>query len=42
MGQTQYLIYTNAVIDYLGNKLPATGSEFMNINVKLFTLSLIF
>lgn len=31
MEQPQYLIDTNAVIDYLGKKLPATGMEFMNI-----------
>lgn len=30
MEQPQYLIDTNSVIDYLGNKLPATGMEFMN------------
>ncbi len=30
MGQTQYLIDSNAVIDYLGNKLPANGMEFMD------------
>lgn len=30
MEQTQYLIDTNAVIDYLGNKLPASGMDFMN------------
>lgn len=30
MEQPQYLIDTNAVIDYLGKKLPATGMEFMN------------
>ena len=30
MEQPQYLIDTNAVIDYLGNKLPATGNDFMN------------
>jgi len=29
MEQTQYLIDTNAVIDYLGNKLPAAGIDFM-------------
>ncbi len=29
MGQPQYLINTNAVIDYLGKKLPATGMDFM-------------
>jgi predicted nucleic acid-binding protein len=26
----KYLIDTNAVIDYLGNKLPVSGMEFMN------------
>jgi predicted nucleic acid-binding protein len=30
MEQPQYLIDTNAVIDYLGNKLPASGMDFMN------------
>lgn len=30
MEQSQYLINTNAVIDYLGSKLPATGMDFMN------------
>ncbi len=30
MGRAQYLVDTNAVIDYLGNKLPVDGLEFMN------------
>ena len=30
MEQPQYLIDTNAVIDYLGKKLPFTGMEFMD------------
>jgi len=30
MEQSQYLIDTNAVIDYLGKKLPSTGMEFMD------------
>jgi predicted nucleic acid-binding protein len=30
MEQQQYLIDTNAVIDYLGQKLPAMGMNFMN------------
>jgi predicted nucleic acid-binding protein len=30
MEQPQYLIDTNAVIDYLGKKLPASGMDFMN------------
>ena len=30
MEQPQYLIDTNAVIDYLGKKLPANGMDFMN------------
>lgn len=30
MEQPQYLIDTNAVIDYLGNKLPFSGMDFMN------------
>jgi hypothetical protein len=30
MEQKHYLIDTNVVIDYLGNKLPALGMEFMN------------
>lgn len=30
MEQPQYLIDTNAVIDYLGNKLPTPGKVFMN------------
>lgn len=31
MEQQQYLIDTNAVIDYLGKKLPASGMDYMNI-----------
>jgi predicted nucleic acid-binding protein len=30
MEQPQYLIDTNAVIDYLGQKLPAAGMNFMD------------
>ncbi len=30
MEQRQYLIDTNAVIDYLGSRLTASGMEFMN------------
>ncbi|MDA3880694.1 MAG: type II toxin-antitoxin system VapC family toxin [Prolixibacteraceae bacterium] len=30
MEQTQYLIDTNAIIDYLGNKLPASGMAWMS------------
>jgi len=30
MEQPQYLIDTNAVIDYLGKKLPSTGMDFMS------------
>lgn len=30
MEQPQYLIDTNCVIDYLGNKFPSTGMAFMN------------
>jgi predicted nucleic acid-binding protein len=30
MEQTQYLIDTNAIIDYLGNKLPASGMVWMS------------
>jgi predicted nucleic acid-binding protein len=30
MEQQQYLIDTNAVIDYLGEKLPASAMAFMN------------
>jgi len=30
MEQPQYLIDTNAVIDYLGNILPSSGMDFMN------------
>ena len=30
MEQPQYLIDTNAVIDYLGNKLPTSSMDFMN------------
>lgn len=30
MEQPQYLIDTNVVIDYLGNKLPVTSMEFIN------------
>ncbi len=33
MEQLQYLIDTNAVIDYLGNKLPASSMDFMNMVV---------
>ena len=31
MEQPQYLINSNAVIDYLGSKLPASGMDFMNV-----------
>ncbi len=30
MEQPKYLIDTNAMIDYLGSKLPASGMQFMN------------
>jgi hypothetical protein len=30
MERQQYLIDTNAVIDYLGEKFPATGMAFMS------------
>jgi predicted nucleic acid-binding protein len=30
MEQSQYLIDSNAIIDYLGQKLPPDGMEFMN------------
>lgn len=30
MGKIRYLIDTNAVIDYLGNRLPPSGMAFMN------------
>ena len=30
MEQSQYLIDTNAIIDYLGYKLPTSGMAFMN------------
>lgn len=30
MEQSQYLIDTNAIIDYLGQKLPPSGMEFIN------------
>lgn len=30
MGRQQYLIDTNALIDYLGQRLPNAGMEFMN------------
>jgi len=30
MEQPQYIIDTNAVIDYLGKKMPETGMAFMN------------
>lgn len=30
MERSMYLMDTNSVIDYLGNKLPATGMDFMN------------
>jgi hypothetical protein len=31
MEQQQYLIDTNAIIDYLGKNLPASGMDFMNV-----------
>lgn len=30
MGKPKYLIDTNTVIDYLGNKVPASGMDFMH------------
>lgn len=30
MERSQYLIDTNTIIDYLGQKLPPSGMEFMN------------
>ncbi len=30
MEQQNYLIDTNAIIDYLGNKIPLNGMQFMN------------
>ncbi len=30
MEQQKYLIDTNAIIDYLGNKIPYSGMQFMN------------
>ena len=30
MEQPRYLIDTNAVIDYLGSKIPGSGMDFMN------------
>lgn len=30
MEQPQYIIDTNSIIDYLGNKLPDIGMDFMN------------
>ncbi|MDR1343389.1 MAG: type II toxin-antitoxin system VapC family toxin [Prevotellaceae bacterium] len=30
MGKSQYLMDTNAVIDYLGNNIPAMGMGFLN------------
>ncbi|MFN4146197.1 MAG: type II toxin-antitoxin system VapC family toxin [Runella sp.] len=30
MEQPKYLMDTNVVIDYLGNKLPVSGMDFMN------------
>ena len=30
MEQQQYLIDTNAIVDYIGNKLPTEGMLFMN------------
>ena len=30
MEQQNYLIDTNAIIDYLGNKIPINGMKFMN------------
>lgn len=30
MGRQQYLIDTNALIDYLGKRLPDAGMDFMN------------
>jgi len=31
MEQSHYLIDTNVVIDYLGNKIPSSGLDFINI-----------
>ena len=42
MEQTQYLIDSNTVIDYLGRKLPSSGMDFMNSVIDDFpTLSVI-
>jgi len=42
MEQPQYLIDSNAVIDYLGRKLPPSGMDFMNSVIDDFpTLSVI-
>lgn len=42
MEQTQYLIDSNTVIDYLGRKLPPSGMDFMNNVIDDFpTLSVI-
>lgn len=30
MEQPQYLIDTNAIVDYLGSKIPVAGMDFMN------------
>ncbi|MDR9364049.1 MAG: hypothetical protein RI575_01830 [Balneolaceae bacterium] len=30
MAESYYLIDSNAVIDYLGNRLPKSGMNFMN------------
>lgn len=30
MGKTRYLIDSNAIIDYLANKIPPKGMQFMN------------
>jgi hypothetical protein len=42
MGQSQYLIDTNAVIDYLGKKIASSGMDFMhNIIDAIPTISII-
>lgn len=42
MGQEQYLLDSNAIIDYLNKKLPIDGMVFMNLVVdKIPTISVI-
>ena len=33
MEQPEYLIDTNAIIDYLGRKLPSSGMDFLDVTI---------